>query len=217
MRSFNLTYNLLPSVPTDVSEYVVGLTGGIGSGKTTVSDIFADLGIVVADSDVVARDIVKPGRAAHSAIRQRFGKSILLADQSLDRVKLREIIFSSIEERRWLESQTHGPIMQELKDIVSSATSPYAILVLSAGSGRSPLIQRMLVVDVPAEVQITRVRQRDNNSIEQVEAIMGSQPTREERFAWADDIIENNGTLDELKARVDSLHRVYLLEVVKLS
>ena len=200
-----------------MSNYVVGLTGGIGSGKTTVSDLFAELDIVVADSDVVSRDIVAPGRPAHSAIKQRFGKSILLEDQTLNRVKLREIIFSSSDERRWLEIQTHGPIIQELKNIVTSADSPYAILVLSAGGGRSPLIHRMLVVDVPAEVQITRVTERDNNSIEQVQAIMKSQPGREERFAWADDILQNDGTMESLREKVEGLHNTYLHEAAKLS
>jgi dephospho-CoA kinase len=200
-----------------VSDYIVGLTGGIGSGKTTVSDLFAELGITVADSDVVSRDIVMPGRPAHTAIKQHFGGSILLEDETLDRVKLREIVFSNSDERRWLESQTHGPIMKELGDIIAAATSPYAILVLSAGGGRSPLIDRMLVVDAPAEAQITRVTERDNNSVEQVQAIMNSQPNREERFTWADDILQNDGTLASLRGKVETLHATYLVEAAKLS
>jgi len=192
--------------------YVVGLTGGIGSGKTTVSDLFAELGIVIADSDVVSRDIVRPGQPAYSAIKERFGQSIILEDESLNRVKLREIVFSDTGERRWLESLTHGPIVQELREIVSAADSPYSILVLSAGAGRSPLINRMLVVDVPEEVQISRVVERDNNSVEQVKAIMKSQPTRQERFTWADDIIENNGTPRELSEIIQSLHEIYLVK-----
>jgi dephospho-CoA kinase len=198
-----------------VSNYVVGLTGGIGSGKTTVSDLFSDLGIVIADSDIVARNIVEPGRPAHTAIVERFGKTILLEDESLNRARLREIIFSDMEQRRWLESQTHKPIIQELKEIITSAVSAYSILVLSAGGGRSPLINRMLVVDVPEEIQIARVTERDNNSHAQIQAIMKSQPTREERLAWADDIIENDRAMSALKEKVSALHEYYLAEAAK--
>ena len=189
--------------------YVVGLTGGIGSGKTTVSDLFAKLGITIADADVVARAIVEPGRPAHSAIKDRFGESILLEDDFLNRAKLREIVFSNPEDRRWLERQTHGPIMQMLGEIIESATSPYSILVLSAGAGRSPLINKMLVVDTPEELQISRVKMRDSNSRQQVESIMASQPTREERLAWADNVILNEGSVDLLEREVLNLHHYY--------
>ena len=189
--------------------YVVGLTGGIGSGKTTVSDLFAKLGITIADADVVARAIVEPGRPAHSAIKDRFGESILLEDDFLNRAKLREIVFSNPEDRRWLERQTHGPIMQMLGEIIESATSPYSILVLSAGAGRSPLINKMLVVDTPEELQISRVKMRDSNSRQQVESIMASQPTREERLAWADNVILNEGSVDLLEREVLNLHYYY--------
>jgi dephospho-CoA kinase len=190
--------------------YVVGLTGGIGSGKTTVSDLFANLGITIADADVVARTIVEPGRPAHSAIKDRFGESILLEDGFLNRAKLREIIFSNQEDRRWLERQTHGPIMQMLGEIIESAASPYSILVLSAGAGRSPLRNQMLVVDTPEELQISRVTERDSNSRQQVESIMASQPTREERLAWADNVIVNEGSVDQLEQEVLNLHHYYL-------
>jgi len=189
--------------------YVVGLTGGIGSGKTTVSDLFAKLGISIADADVVARTIVEPGRAAHSAIKERFGEPILLEDGFLNRAKLREIIFSNQEDRRWLEHQTHGPIMQMLGEIIESATSPYSILVLSAGAGRSPLINKMLVVDTAVALQISRVTMRDSNSRQQVESIMASQPTREERLAWADNVIGNEGSVDQLEQEVLNLHHYY--------
>jgi len=189
--------------------YVVGLTGGIGSGKTTVSDLFANLGITIADADVVARTVVEPGRPAHFAIKDRFGGSILLEDGFLNRAKLRQIIFSKPEDRRWLERQTHGPIMQMLGEIINSATSPYSILVLSAGAGRSPLINNMLVVDTPEALQISRVTERDNNNRQQVESIMASQPTREERLTWADNVIVNEGSKDLLEQKVLDLHQYY--------
>ena len=200
-----------------MSQFVIGLSGGIGSGKTTVSDLFADLGIVIADSDVVARAIVAPGQPAHAAIQQHFGDSILLSDGHLDRSKLREIVFSNMEERRWLESQTHGRIMKALEEVITQATSAYSILVLSAGSGRSPLIDRMLVVDVPEDVQIIRVMERDSNSIKQVKAIMNSQPTRKERLNLADDTIMNDGSIEELKRIVELLHATYIDKAGKAS
>jgi dephospho-CoA kinase len=193
-----------------MTRYVVGLTGGIGSGKTSVSDLFAEHGIVVADSDIISRTVVEPGMPVHGKIRERFGTTILLQDETLNRAKLREIIFASKDDRRWLEKQTHGPIMKMLGDIVSTASSPYAILVLSAGSGRSTLINKMLVVDVSEPTQIERVTNRDNNSIDQVQAIMDNQPSRQERLSWADDVIKNDGTLDQLKARVIELHHHYI-------
>lgn len=190
--------------------FVVGLTGGIGSGKTAVSDLFKALGVTIADADVVARDVVEPGTQAYEAIKQRYGESILMDSGSLDRAMLREIVFSDEDERKWLERQTHRPIVQKLIEIVDTATSPYSILVLSAGTGRSPMMHRMLVVDVPVELQISRVTMRDNNSVDQVRAILNSQPTREERLGWADDVITNDGSLENLDHEVENLHSTYL-------
>ncbi len=190
--------------------FVVGLTGGIGSGKTAVSDLFAALGATIADADVVARKVVEPGMPAYIAICERFGEDVILENGGIDRAKLRKIIFADNTHRLWLEQQTHGPIMQMLREIIASSESPCSILVLSAGSGRSPLIKRMLVVDVPRPTQITRVMHRDGISIEQVEAIMKSQPTREQRLGWADDVITNDGSLEELKAAVQNLHNQYV-------
>lgn len=191
--------------------FVVGLTGGIGSGKTTVSNLFARLGIEIADADVVARTIVEPGKSAHEAIRERFGESILLHDGSLNRAKLREIVFSNNSDRKWLENLTHGPIVQQLREIIASATSPYSVLVLSAGTGRSPMINKMLVIDVPEALQISRVTARDNNSIEQIKAIIKTQPSRQERLGWADDIITNDGSLENLRPEVEHLNHKYLI------
>lgn len=193
-----------------MARFVVGLTGGIGSGKTTVSNLFAELGIVISDADVVSRTIVAPGQPAHKAIRGRFGETILLHNGSLNRAKLREIVFSNSDDRRWLESQTHAPIVQRLKEIIEAATSPYAILVLSAGTGHSPMINRMLVIDVPEALQISRVTDRDSNSIKQIRAITKSQPTRQERLGWADDVITNDKSLENLLPEVENLNSMYL-------
>ncbi len=189
--------------------FVVGVAGGIGSGKTTVSNRFAELGVTIADADVASRTIVEPGTPALAAIVDRFGEEILQEDGYLNRAKLRPIVFGSPDERRWLEKLTHGPINAELKRTMETATSSYSILILSAGSGRSPVMNRVLVVDVPPGLQLERVTARDSNSPEQVKAIMAAQPSREERLALADDVLVNDGTLEKLLAGVDKLHEQY--------
>jgi dephospho-CoA kinase len=190
--------------------YVVGLAGGIGSGKTTVSNRFEELGVTVADADVASRTVVEPGQPALAEIADRFGQDILQADGTLDRAKLRKIVFSDSEQRRWLEKLTHGPINAELARIMQSASSSYSILVLSAGSGRSPIMNRVLVIDVPPALQLARVTERDSNSEAQVQAIMDAQPSREQRLSIADDVLVNDGDLSQLHAGVDKLHGEYL-------
>lgn len=189
--------------------FVVGVAGGIGSGKTTVTDHFTKLGVTVADADVASRTIVEPGRPAHAEIVARYSNDILLQDNTLDRPKLRQIVFSDSNERKWLERLTHGPINAELKQTMEQATSSYSILVLSAGSGRSTVMNRVLVVDVPPALQLQRVSSRDNNSDEQVQAIMDAQPSREQRLRLADDIILNDESLEQLINSVDKLHNKY--------
>jgi len=195
---------------------VIGLTGGIGSGKTTVSNRFARHGIVIADTDVAAREVVMPGKEAWQTIVDHFGKCICLSDGNLNRGLLREIVFSNSGERAWLESVTRPAIMERCYLILKEAQSDYSLLVLSAGSGRAPIVQRLLVVDANAELQIKRVTLRDHNSPEQVQAIMDAQVSREERNRYADDIITNTGSLDELYKQVDQLHALYLELAMKL-
>ena len=190
--------------------FVVGLRGGIGTGKSTVSDLFAARGIVVADADVSARTIVEPGKPAFKAIVEHFGEQILQADGTLNRAALRERIFSDENERKLLESITQRRIIEDMFEIVSAAASPYCILVLSTGLGKTPMMQRLLVVDAPADLQIKRVMTRDNNTRAQVEAIMAVQPSREVRIADADDLIINDGDMVRLKLEVDRLHELYL-------
>ena len=193
-----------------MSDFVVGLRGGIGTGKSTVSDLFATKGIVVADADVSARTVVEPGKPAYQAIVEHFGTEILQSDQFLDRAKLRAKVFASEDDRRFLEQQTHRPIIEDLMTILSEATSPYAILVLSTGTGRMAPMNRLLVVDAPAEIQVERVMARDNNSREQVEAILKAQPDRETRVSEADDLIVNDAGPEALEVEVAKLHQLYL-------
>ncbi|MBD3648052.1 MAG: dephospho-CoA kinase, partial [Pseudomonadales bacterium] len=186
-----------------MTHFVVGLTGGIGTGKTAVSDRFLARGITVADADVAARQIVEPGTPALAEIRAHFGDGIVDDEGRLDRAALRQRIFADKDERRWLESLTHPAIMRQLRDELAASTSDYALLVLSAGTGRSPLIQRMLVVDAPRDVQIQRVTARDSNTPEQVQAITDAQPSRETRIAIAEDVIVNDGSLAKLDDDVE--------------
>ena len=193
-----------------MSKFVVGLRGGIGTGKSTVSELFADAGIVIADADVSARTVVEPGKPAYEAIVERFGESVLQEDRTLDRPALRELVFSNNDNRLFVEKQTHRPIIEDLVNITSSADSDYAILVLSTGVGKNPMMHRLLIVDAPLEHQISRVMQRDNNTREQVAAILRAQPDRQTRMTDADDVIVNDGERHQLVLEVQKLHQLYL-------
>ena len=193
-----------------MAEFIVGVTGGIGSGKTLVTDAFAAKGVVIADADEAARHIVEPGQPALAQIVAHFGEGITDSSGRLDRPKLREIVFNDVDARRQLESFTHRPIMETLAHQLQSATSAYAMLVLSAGLGNSPLIDRMLVVDADESVRVHRVMTRDGSSESLVRQIMASQPSSEERRNIADDVIENNGDTTTVLNEVDRLHNVYL-------
>jgi len=193
-----------------MTHYVVGITGGIGSGKSTVAVLFEKLGIVVADADQASREIVEPGQDAYLAILEKFGNSVLLEDGTLNRAYLRQKLFAEKTDRLWLERLTHGPIMQNLQDKLQSARSAYGILMLSTGAGKSPLMDRMIVIDVTPDVQISRVKERDHNDEALIRKIMASQPNRKDRLSWADDVIENNGDLASLKQAVYDLHQHYL-------
>ena len=193
-----------------MSKFVVGLRGGIGTGKSTVSELFADAGIVIADADVSARTVVEPGKPAYEAIVERFGESVLQEDRTLDRPALRELVFSNNDNRLFVERQTHRPIIEDLINITSSADSDYAILVLSTGVGKNPMMHRLLIVDAPLEHQISRVTQRDNNTREQVAAILRAQPDRQTRMTDADDVIVNDGERHQLVLEVQKLHQLYL-------
>lgn len=193
-----------------MAKFVVGLRGGIGTGKTSVSDLFSARSVTVADADISARRVVEPGRPAYKKIVEYFGQDILLPDETLDRAKLREIVFQDPASRSFLEQQTQRPIVDDLLTWINDAESAYAILVLSTGLGKWPLMQRLLVVDATRDSQIQRVMARDNNSRQQVEAILNAQPSREDRLQDADDIIVNEGDLAGLELEVEKLHALYL-------
>ena len=193
-----------------MAKFVVGLRGGIGTGKTSVSDLFAARSVTVADADISARRVVEPGRPAYKKIVEHFGQDILLPDETLDRAKLREIVFQDPTSRSFLEQQTQRPIVDDLLTWINDAESAYAILVLSTGLGKWPLMQRLLVVDATRDSQIRRVMARDHNSRQQVEAILNAQPSREDRLQDADDIIVNEGDLAGLELEVEKLHALYL-------
>jgi dephospho-CoA kinase len=192
--------------------WVLGLTGGIGSGKTAASDYLASKGICVVDADVVAREVVEPGQPAWQAIKEHFGDDVLLDDQSLNRAWLRTKVFAEPEQRRWLESQTHPRIRDSIIQQLQNATSAYAVLVspLLFESGQSLLTQRTLLIDVPVSTQIERACQRDQNQAEQIQRIIDAQMPRAEKRQRADDIADNSDTLAALHQQLDSLHKQYL-------
>lgn len=191
---------------------IIGVTGGIGSGKTAVTDEFKKLGIEIVDADIAARTIVEKGRPALEKIQDRFGPQILQDNGELNRAQLRKIIFEDSEQRKWLEQLTHPLIRDEIIAGLRSATSPYVILSspLLIESGQFHLVKRTLIVDVPVELQIERTCQRDNNPKPQVQAIIDAQISREKRLEHADDILSNDKDMANLVNQVRSLHQTYL-------
>lgn len=191
----------------------MGLTGGIGSGKSEVSRRFQLRGVTVVDADEMARVVVEPGEPALVEIAQRFGTNILNAAGELDRAQLRAIIFSNPDQKHWLENLLHPLINARVRfELGRSHTSPYAILSspLLLETSQHTLVDRILVIDASEDLQITRASLRDKNNIAQIKAIMATQLPRETRLEKADDIIHNHGDLLELDTQVDQLHQKYL-------
>lgn len=195
-----------------MSKFIVGLTGGIGSGKTAASDWFKAQGVAIVDADVVSREVVEPGTPALAAIGAHFGTGVLQADGRLDRAALRRIVFDKPDERRWLEQLLHPLIAQEIVRQLAAATSPYAMLVspLLFETGQKAFVKRTLLIDVPEDMQVARTATRDKVEAAQVKAIMAAQMSRADRRAKADDIVVNDGTLAELHARLAPVHERYL-------
>ncbi len=191
---------------------VIGLTGGIGSGKTAASDHFKTLGIDIIDADIAARTVVEPNQPGLKKIAEHFGENILLADGNLDRAALREKIFSDPDEKQWLEALLHPLIRDEINRSIQTATSPYVIFVspLLLETDQHNLCNRILVIDVPEEIQIERAASRDDNTYEQIQKIIASQIPRQQRLDKADDVISNTKGLSELHQAVEDLHKNYL-------
>ena len=192
---------------------VIGVTGGIGSGKSAVTRCFEQLGITVVDADMAARVIVEPGGAALAKIAERFGEGIIMPDGTLDRAALRQRVFSDGAERLWLEQLTHPLIGEEIRRQLAAAVSPYSILSspLLLETSQKELVNCVLVVDVPEEVQLQRAAQRDANSEEQIRRIMAAQMQREQRLELADIVVDNSRPLAELDGLVAELHKEFLL------
>ncbi len=193
---------------------IIGVTGGIASGKSTVARAFAAHGIPWVDADDVAREVVEPGEPALAEVAGRYGKRVLLVDGSLDRRALREIVFADETERRWLEGVTHPRIRQRILAHLArlqAEGAPYVLLVspLLFESGQSELADRCLVIDVPESLQIARTAARDDVDEAQARAIVAAQMPRSERLARANDVIDNTGGEDDLAAQVAELDRRY--------
>jgi dephospho-CoA kinase len=195
-------------------QMIIGLTGGIGSGKSTVARAFEALGAAWVDADDVAREIVLPGEPALLAIKKRFGDQVIHQDGTLNRAVLRDIVFKDPEQRQWLESVTHPIIRERLLqhlEQLKTQGAPYVLLVspLLFESGQNALVSRCIAVDVPRTLQISRTQQRDGVSESQVHAILSAQLSREQRLAKADDVIDNSRDHASMMAQVARLDERY--------
>lgn len=191
---------------------IVGLTGGIGSGKSEVSKRFADRGANVVDADIVAREVVRPNEPALAQIAAHFGSDILDATGNLNRSKLRDIIFSSPTEKLWLEALLHPIINAEIKRQLASSMSIYSVLVspLLLETQQHLLVNRILVIDTSEQLQLERASNRDRTNEIQIKAIMAAQLSRQQRCARATEIIPNFGSISELDAEVEKFHQLYV-------
>ena len=194
-----------------MSTLIIGITGGIGSGKTAVTDYLASLGITIVDADQAARVVVEPDTPALQTIAEHFGEEILQADGNLDRRALRNIIFNDDEERHWLEALLHPLIKEEMLSQLSQSQSPYSIIVspLLLETDQHTMVDRIAVVDIPAELQVQRTMARDGIEQSQAEAIMKAQAARATRLEKADDVIDNSGSLDDLHQQLEQLHDIW--------
>jgi len=196
-----------------MSDFIVGLTGGIGSGKTTVTNIFAELGVDIVDADIIARDVVAKDSPALAMIEEHFGSAIIQDNGQLNRSMLRTKIFANKVDKQWLNALLHPLIRKQIVTQAQVSLSPYCIIVapLLIENDLTTLVDRVLVVDVKEATQVSRTIARDNNSKKQVEAIINSQVSRQVRQSHADDILNNDDCLiEDLTSAVAQLHHAYL-------
>lgn len=189
----------------------IGLTGGIASGKSVVTDLFAELGVPVIDTDKIARDVVAPGQPALEAVKKRFGDGVMSEDGTLDRGALRNIVFADSQAREDLEAILHPAIGDEVRRRVHTAGGPYQLIVvpLLVGSPLLDFVDRVLVVDCPVETQLARLVARDAESVEQAKRMIAAQATRGQRLEIADDVIANDAELDATREQVRALDARY--------
>ncbi len=190
----------------------IGLTGGIGCGKSTVCLLFANNGVPIIDADLIARELVEPGRPALSELSACFGKDILQADGSLNRAELKRLAFSDMQHKQRLDAIMHPLVFDEIEVQVSQLNAAYCIMAipLLLETRHHHIVDRILVVDCPPAMQLQRVMARDAISAFQAEAIIGAQINRESRISAADDVIDNSTTADRLAEQVKSLHNLYI-------
>lgn len=190
----------------------IGLTGGIASGKTTVANFFSDLGAPVIDTDIIAREIVAAGSPALDEIRSIFGEDVFNDDGTLDRKAMRKLVFACGDKRRQLESILHPRIREATIERAAAVTFPYMIIVvpLLVESPMRDYVDRVLVVDCSVDIQLQRLVSRDADDEAQARRIIASQASREQRLAIANDVVSNDGDLDDTRARVEALHQEYL-------
>ncbi len=194
-----------------MSQLVIGLTGGIASGKTTVADLFSELGADLVDADIVAREVVAIGTPALDKIAKHFGSRVIQENGELNRSELRRIIFNDESDKQWLNSLLHPLIRTTIADQLSACQSPYCLLVapLLLENNMQEMVHKVLVVDVDVETQIARTVARDNTDSEQAKAIIASQISREQRLEQADFVIKNTGMINKLTNEVKKLHHEY--------
>ena len=193
--------------------FIVGLTGGIGSGKSAAAALFEGLGALVVDTDAIAHELTTPGGAAIEPIRHAFGEEVIAAGGALDRAAMRRKVFADVEAKARLEAILHPMIRDEADRRSAASRAPYVVLVvplLVESGGYRSRVQRVAVVDCPEEVQVARVMSRSGLSAEEARAIMAAQVGRQARLAAADDVIDNGGALSALRPQVEALHRKYM-------
>lgn len=197
---------------TKVNSWVLGLTGGIGCGKTAVSNMFEELGITIVDADIIAREVVLPNSKGLKAITQHFGEHILLPDGTLNRAELRAKIFTNNSDKEWLNALLHPLIRAKILNHLNNATSPYVVLVapLLFENNLDKYCNHTLLIDVPSCVQIARTVKRDSTSIKQVKSIIASQMSRADKQQKANDILNNDRSLNLVHIELVDLHKKYL-------